>query len=729
MDPLTNDPMAPQSSVMRAEPDTVSDGRKAVVASWVKRVQEAEKHWEPKFAQMRRDTDFARGMQWPGVTKPEDDDRYVANIVQRHIGQRVAALYAKNPRFVSRRRQTLDFRVWDEKPDSLAMAQDTMMLAEQAAMGIEAGVPPPPGLLEEAQRAAAVLADVQEAQQRRAMLDKVGKTLEVLFRHQVAEQQPPFKKQAKQLVRRTLATSVGYIKLGFERIMEPRPEDADGIRDITLQLSDIEQRMAELGDDEPHGDLDTRREELQTRLSVLQSNPQQIVREGLVFDFPPPTTIIPDPRCRQLQGFVGAGWVAQKFLLAPTEIERVYGIDVRGVGFTAYNRDGAAGEARKHDYSGMSRSADANEDGKPDQAGLVCVYEIQDKHARHVFTVADGCPVYLREPGSPDVTLDRFWTLFALTFNDIEHEKEIFPPSDVELLRHMQLEHNRSREALREHRKAAAPGYAAPRGALSDEDKELLAGHMPHSTVELDGLSPTQKVGDILQPLPKHGIDPNLYETNTIFDDILKVAGVQEAQVGGTSGATATETSIAEGARMASVASNVDDLDDFFNELAQAASQIMLAEFDGETVTKLCGPGAGWPQLSGQDIADSLLLEVEAGSSGKPNRAADIKNFMDMAPILMQVPGIRPDWLAREGIKRLDDRLDLTDAFLEGLPSIQSLNKVAQVNAGPPGKDPNAQGDKGGDNAPGAKGGNPQPNQGQAAGASRNPGQGLNPMG
>lgn len=710
-DQLTPPAEPPKSNMVREEPEG-NDGRRALINDWTRRIQRARAHWDRKFKQMQRDADFARGMQWPGDVAPEDEERYVANIVQRHIQQRVASLYAKNPRFIARRKPQLDFRLWDESQDSLAAAMQAMQLGAQAA---QMGLPPPP----ESLAAQALLEDINAGMERRRMVTRIGKTLELLMANQISEQFPPFKKQAKQLIRRTLTVSTGWVKLGYERVMQPRPEDYEKIRDLTTQLTDIERRIADAADGEDCAELETEKQELAEQIRVLQARDQDIVREGLVFDFPPPTSIILDQRCRQLQGFVGARWLAQQYDLPPDEVKRVYGVDVKSAGFTQFRPDGAERGETPPPGAGEQVADDA----------LVRVYEVYDKTSKTTFTIAEGCPVYLREPAEPEVRLDRFWVHFPLTFNDIENEQEIYPPSDVELMRHMQLEHNRARQALREHRQANAPGYVAPRGALSDDDKELLGAQEPHSTVELDGLQPGQKVADLLQAKPQHGIDPNLYETSSIFDDVLKVNGVQEANIGGTSGATATETSVAEGARMASVASNVDDLDDFLNEIARAASQILLAEFDQATVQKIVGPGAIWPQLTAQEIADELLLEVEAGSSGKPNKAAEIKNFMDIAPILMQIPGIKPEWLAREGLRRMDDRLDLTDAFLDGLPSIQAMNRLNQMGTGNPASDPNMQGAQGADNAQVAQSAEPQPNQDPAAGAAPNPGQGMSPIG
>src|SRR3546814_7830633 len=66
----------------------------------------------------------------------------------------------------------------------------------------------------------------------------------------------------------------------------------------------------------------------------------------------------------------------------------------------------------------------------------------------------------------------------------------------------------------------------------------------------LEGLADGENVANKLQQVQKAPIDPNVYETNGIFEDILRIAGSQEANLGGAAGATATESSIAEGSRI-----------------------------------------------------------------------------------------------------------------------------------------------------------------------------------
>jgi hypothetical protein len=205
------------------------------------------------------------------------------------------------------------------------------------------------------------------------------------------------------------------------------------------------------------------------------------------------------------------------------------------------------------------------------------------------------------------------------------------------------------------------------------------------------------------------GIDPNLYDTSPGLDDIQRTVGTQEGNLGGTGKATATESAIAEGSRNTSQSSEVDDLDMMLTEFARAAGQILMIETSTETVVEIVGPGAVWPKLSKEQIAKEVFLEVEAASTGRPNKAAETQNFQALAPLIMQIPGVSPDWLAKQAIRRLDDRMDPEDALTSGLPSMASMNRQAQTGAG--GSDPNAQGAEGSQNTPGT-----EPPQNNAAG-------------
>src|SRR5690606_34048623 len=123
--------------------------------------------------------------------------------------------------------------------------------------------------------------------------------------------------------------------------------------------------------------------------------------------------------------------------------------------------------------------------------------------------------------------------------------------------------------------------------------------------------------------------------------------GDQQANLGPTSGATATESAIAENSRSSGLSSETDELDDFLTMLARACGQLLLLEMSAETVKRIAGPGAVWPEFSRQEVADEIYLEILAGSSGRPNRQLRINAIERTGNILVQVPGIRPTKLAQ----------------------------------------------------------------------------------
>jgi hypothetical protein len=152
-------------------------------------------------------------------------------------------------------------------------------------------------------------------------------------------------------------------------------------------------------------------------------------------------------------------------------------------------------------------------------------------------------------------------------------------------------------------------------------------------------------------------------------------------------------------------------------ELAVAASQILILNVSQETCTKVVGPGAVWPQLGKQDIADNVFLDIDTGANGPPNRQQDVQVLTQLVPLLQRIPGISPEWLARELIRRMGDDLDLSEAFSEGVPSIEALN---QLMSKPPEAPQAPQG-----NGAGAEGDGPPAGAGR--GPPRPPGPGQDP--
>lgn len=670
-------------SRQRPEPD---EATKAQVTNWIKRVGERKRALnDAEFKIMREDMDFVEGyqvMDSDGRTngqKAETANQYVANLVQRHVKERVSSLYAKNPKAVAKRRERIDSPVWDGKVESVAPVDQRMAMAAQA------GLPQDPNDL-------AFLQSVSETLDRRKMLDNVGRSLVLCFNYYLGEAIPPFKTSAKQLVRRVQTTGVGYVKLGFQRLMEKNNEVEARMADHKSRLDYIEKLAADLADDE-YEENAKEAAELREALVALQGELEVVSYEGLTFDFPDSDKLIPGPGCKHILTFAGCKWIAEEHVVGVSEIQERFGVDLK------------KGEYMAH------KSVDPLNDGEEPQC---CWYEIYDLKAGVVRHVVEGYCDYLEEPKANPVFFEQGHPYFTLTFNNLESRKSCFPQSDVRLMRPMQLEYNRSREGLRRHRIANRPAYVGRKGLLTEEDKGKFGTYADHELIEI-AISPQEDPSKVFMAKPSIPIDPALYDAEYLFTDQQRVTGNQSANLGGTSGASATEVSVAAESRGETIDSDKDGLDDFLTALARAAGQVMLDQMAPETVKKIAGEGAVWPEMSRAEIADEVFLEIKAGSSGAPNAAKELADIERVAPTLLQIPGINPKKLAEHILSRLETGIDLDEWSVEDMPSIQAINAMAKQPAAPPpgaeGSDPNAQGAQGANNAeqpPGAEAGQPQ---------------------
>jgi hypothetical protein len=691
----------------------VSERDRALQSRISKTIRADKEHFRKVFRTMRRDMRIAMR----GHDKDWNDTQYKANITGRHVKAKTAALYAKNPKAVARRIDKLDFKLWDENQQSLMTAYQTLQAAQQAAAAAPpetAGVDPatgapapvpqlPPGF----EQAQALVQDFMEGYAARQAAMKVAKTLEKLFAHALREQQPlGFKESMKQTVRRACTTGVGYVKLCYQRQMGPEPSVEYRLQDSRARLEHLQALAKDIADGDT-GDLDAEKAELEAMIADLTAQPERVVSEGLVFDFPQSTRVIPDMLTKSIEGFVGARHLTIEYLYTPEEVQRIFGVDL-GKDFKPYNASGRAADAGSSDFQqqgdlldGTSWSGYSDDEKKGD---LCLVWEYFDKTSGLVYYICDGHPGFLKEPASPDVYVDQFWPVWALTFNSVESEEELFPPSDVTLLLDVQKEYNRARDGKREHRRAARPRWVYPKGAFGEEDLDWLATAGPFTATPLN-MDPNKDIKTVLQAVPIPGVDPNLYDTGEIMSDMQAVVGTSNAALGVPTKGTATANQIAAGATNTSDQSSVDDLDNFLTAVTRGAGQILLREMSADTVMRVVGPGASWPEMTLQDIADEIYLEIEAGSTGKPNQAIEVGNWEKMLPLLMQMGGIAPAWLARETLRRLDDRMDLTDAFIDDIPSIVAQNRQVAAAPANANADPAAQGHNGTANGPAAPGG------------------------
>lgn len=667
-----------QNIEFAADKENPSESRENLVKEMVDKVLADIEYWKPDFDRMRANRRFARGLQWPGTERKDlmDPDRpYVENITMRHLKQRTAATYARAPKFVWRKTKKLYSQIWD----------GTAGMLQTATMQMQAD--PANSLL-----AQQILQEAMTFAQENRNLDRMGETLALAYEYSLREQTQPTKRMMKRTVLQSGTCGVGYVKQTFQRTMQTEPGVERQINDAKSQLDAITRIMQEVGEGEID-ENDPEMERLNLLIRQLEAAPQILLREGLILEYPDPLNIVPDQDLIFLPGFYGCTYVTEVYHMTKKKIMETYGVDL-GEKYRPYTSD---------DPKNLmgNRVSYTRGSGKPEKADCACVFEIYDKADGMIYTVCDGYDDFLREPEQPDPWTERFWPWFVFAPNALDDPDHPFPASDVELMDTMQMEINRAGEGLRDHRYAARPGHVVA-GNLSDEDQKRIGGRAAHSVVPIQGLGPEGDIKKMLQAFPTSPIDPNLYDTSPAFQGVLRSVGTQEANLGPTSGATATESSIAQSSRQNSDDSTIDELDDLLTEMARAGGQILLMNLTEQTVKEIVGPGALWPSASKEEVARELFLECEAGSSGRKNQAHEIQVRTQMYPLMFQIAGLSQERMAKDMLNVMDNRISFEEFVDVGALSVVAMNaqkQAAQGGIGTP-ADPAAQGGEGAGNAP-----------------------------
>lgn len=627
---------------------------RASVKQWMSRITRAKMKWEPDFKRMRKNMEFATGLQWPGQTEM-DDERYVCNLTNRLVNQKVATLYAKNPTAVALRRERQDFALWDGNAESIMGAIQHAQMVQQSGQVL------PPDI-------SALFEDYIQGKERQEAMDRFCETFKRVYQYQVDAHKPDFKVQMKQLVRRTVICGVGYVRPIWcsdgEALYEPSTIDTG---------STVQQRMArvkELATRLGKGDIDSNSAEYETMRSLIVSlgasaalQDEVKMPERIEFDFLPSDSVIPDERCRNLVDFIGARWVAVEYILPVDEVNSIFSTHIKA--------GGGDNQAKVYTTPIGSLSEPSQDTDKTNSTGRsqILLYEILDYNTKTRCFICDGWNDYVCAPEPLDPAIGGFWQIFALTFNDVEASPNtrasIFPPSDVQMVKSAQREWNRTREALRDHRNANAPKYLVPKGVLTTEDKEALRTAVPNQVIELDSVPAGADISKMIMPMQFAPIDPRLYDTAPLEQDIMVGGQMQQANVGPAQpNVTATVGNIAEQSRLTVSASNIDDLDGLLSRLAQASGEMLLKKASRATVQRISGHGALWPEQPNDrlDFLNEVNMTIEAASSGRPNKATDISNFQALAPVL-QAAGANPIGMVQEAARRLDDNIDLSKFF------------------------------------------------------------------
>lgn len=667
----------------------------ALVKYFTDWMRDTRDFWSPVFDQIRKNIDFVGGDQWDEGKC--SDEHYQVNMTQRQLNQGVASIYAKNPTVTVERKQRLEHTVWDGSLEQLQQAkaqieQAAMLALDAAKAGI--GAPAPPA------EAAAIVTDYANGLKRKKLADNIAETLEKLITFEMEEQRPDFNGQMKSLVLREKIAGAAFLGVQFQRETETVPNTSQNQTGVIEKMRAIQAKARELQrEDATDAESSACAEELRLMTASLETQLQgedaKVLREGVVFDFKPTTSILVDQACRCLHEFVGAPRIAELFYLTPGQIEEQWQVDVKKDGVVRYGEDGQELNPKPKKGGKKAKSADANSGEWPDEA-RACVAIIYDKTKQLRYVICDGYDDFLEEPEMPWPPVKGFWPIVTLKLRRVEVEKNkpnegltIYGQSDVDLLRPMQQELNRSQEGKREHRIGNRPGYLFKEGMIDKNEAARISSMPANNGLALKNVPADVDLRSVIIPKVTVPIDPALYEKETVMNDVYLAVGSQAANIGAQGrNEKATGQAIAEQSRIQGVSSEVDEIDKFLTEALRVAGEMLLQGITPETAKRKVGIGAVWPStrraagmqsdpgvITIDDCLEQFVVKIEAASSGRANQALDIANFKEMQPMLLamaQALGLSIEPLLKHAAKIMDFKFDI-EAWLASKATMAAM--------------------------------------------------------
>ena len=479
------------------------------------------------------------------------------------------------------------------------------------------------------------------------------RTGEIIVNKQLGE--ADLKRRAKAVVRAALTSKIGWIKASYQHDIETDPLIERRINDTQDDLQRINALICECEDEQGRGDLEAEQEKLRLLTESLEAKVEVSHAEGTVLDQVQSEDMLWSSEVSVFDDYVNAEWLAQRVWMSFDKYTATFGREPsdKSKVFNSKQKEGEASINRK------------------DSNARYAVWEIWDKTTSTVLTLTEGEEEWAREPYQPETSGERFYPYFALAFHLIDGQ--FLPLSTVELIRELQDEYNDTRDQYRDHRKQNVPHYHV--AADIDEKtikKETVSQVGEYTIIDTNG----RPLSESFRESPKLTIDPAQYDTSQTRNDLELMSGLGDAARGSIRTAkTATEADILQSGLASRSGEMQDAIEDWIRDIAIYIFELCLQEIDINKAQRLAGKGAHWPEMDKEEIFDLVQIEVRAGTSGKPNKIQEQKQWLELLPQLKEliesVAMLRTEGkddmadvlvnVARETLRRFDERMDVEE--------------------------------------------------------------------
>lgn len=482
------------------------------------------------------------------------------------------------------------------------------------------------------------------------------------------------KHRAKATVRSAITSSFGVVKVMYQKDIKADPIIQSRINDTQQNILEVERLIAEIDDPDQCADLEANREQLNQTMAALREQVEVVAAEGLVIDRVLTDNLLVDPSVCEFWDYLDAGWIAQVIPMKRADAESTYGMKLDKAKAYQDNQQMPKKEGRI-----ASGSASLDEDQQ------IAIIEIWDKTSQRIYTMAEGCDYWLREPYSPAKAGERWYPFFLLPYQVVDGQ--FVSPSLVDLTEKLQDEHNEARDGFNKHRELCKPGWIAGSEVSEKTIKRFADSELGEITIiDTEGKPLSQVI--VARDHPK--MDPMVYDTASVRYDWEQVTGLQDAARSTVvKPKTATEASILNQSLSGRVSEFRDQVEDWLQEIAQYSAQILLQELTPEQVERIMGPSDvevietggvpmqvpiksyDWPVLTRDQVFEMVEMKIRAGTTGAPDKLEQQENWAKALPVIqqlvtqiMQVQAQGMDAeplinLLRETLRRFDDRLDV----------------------------------------------------------------------
>lgn len=505
---------------------------------------------------------------------------------------------------------------------------------------------------------------------------KFAKTLEITL-NRVFVKDGKIKVRGKAAVRAALTTTVGWVKLSYQKDIVDDPIIRNRINDTQDNIERIKALMADLQDGDTSADEhQANLAELEAQMNALEQQVEVTVAEGICVDnLLAEDVLILDDGIQSIDEYAQADAIAHRIWMRKDEYKEAFGKDAPS-GVREYAR-----ESKEEKKAGDKADS------------VIAVWEVWDRRSQTVYTFAEGSRCYARPPFCPESLGEQWFPFFPLQFDRIDGM--LFPPSLVDGMLELQDEYNTTRTHFAEHRQESLPGLLFNKAAgITDDEISAVKGRKINDAIGVSN-NTNEPLSAIFAEIPNPRIDPSVYDTSPIMRDVEMVSGAQDAAAGSIQQAkTATEAEIMASGASGRSAERMDVIEDWLSEMSVFAAQVLLQEMTPEQVQRIAGADAVWPQMSKAELFDLVEISIRAGSTAKPNKLRERDQWIQIAPQIQNAVIQYQQLIAQgqhqaaeavrkllgETLRRFDERLSV-DEFLPPPPEQPAQTGVEEVTS------------------------------------------------